>query len=172
MNVKQKEARAKRIHERTLQIRRQLWPDIVEGHTWNRKIDVGFVTIPRTMPLILQIVDHLSKGLPLSTTYFSLWSRSFDEGMVEIARPREFAFEAGFSGERQESTWTRRMRILKEVGFIRAAEGQYGEFSYVLILNPYHVIQRLNSEGKIPQSLYIAILARTDDIGSLSLSTT
>ncbi|MBX9810950.1 MAG: hypothetical protein K2Y16_04970 [Burkholderiales bacterium] len=169
MNVKQKVARAKRIRERTLEIRQQLWPNVNDAQIWNRLRDVGFITIPRTLPLILQIVDTLSKGLPLSSTYFALWCRSFDEGVIEITNPRLCAFEAGFSGERQESTWARRMRILRDFGFILVSGGPYGEFSYVLLLNPYSVIKQLNAKSKIPQQLYVALLSRADEIGSNSL---
>src|SRR2546426_9375277 len=108
MSDKQKQARAARIKERTLAIRNELWPNVHENHLWNRKKEFGWITIPRTLPLIGRILDQLSNGKPLSETYFSLWCRVFDEGVVEISKPRECAFEVGFTGERQESTWISR----------------------------------------------------------------
>lgn len=166
MNEKQRQARAGKIQERILQIRNELWPDIDENLIWNRKRGKGFTTIPRTMPLILRIQDYLSKGKPISSTYLSLWSRVFDEGVVEITNPRDCAFEAGFSGERQESTWAARMRSLRDEGFVLTAAAQYGEFSYVLLLDPYVVMRFLHANKKVPQDLYIAFMRRSHEIGA------
>jgi hypothetical protein len=167
MNVKQKQARAIRLRDRTLHVRETFWPAIKESQIWNRKRDHGFTTIPRTLPLIGRIMDQLSKGKPVFMTYLALWSRVFDEGIVEIAHPRELAYESGFAGERQESTWIARMRILVEQGFILAAESHFGEFGYVLILNPYFVARKLFKEGKIQQELYLALERRADEIGAV-----
>lgn len=167
LNVKQKQARASRIRERTLNVRNTFWPDIDETLIWNRKRDHGFTTIPRTLPLIGRIMDQMSKGKPVFMTYLALWSRVFDEGIVEIAHPRELAYESGFAGERQESTWIARMRILVEQGFIRAAESHFGEFGYVLLLNPYYVVRKLFEDGKIQRELYLAFERRADEIGAL-----
>lgn len=166
MNEKQQQARAGKIQERIRQIRNAIWPDIDDKLIWNRKRGKGFTTIPRTMPLILRLQDTLSKGKPLSSTYLSLWSRVFDEAVVEIANPRDCAFESGFSGERQQSTWAARMRSLRSEGFILTAEAQYGEFSYVLLLDPYAVVSSLNAKGKIPKDLYIAFIRRSHEIGA------
>src|SRR5262245_40253703 len=101
MNVKQKQARAARIRERTLNVRNTLWPNLKDNLVWHRKRDHGFTTIPRTLPLFGRVMDQLSTGKPVFMTYLALWSRVFDEGIVEISHPREMAYESGFSGERQ-----------------------------------------------------------------------
>ena len=58
-----------------------------------------------------------------------------------MSRPqKEYAFFAGFSGQRGEQTWKERMRQLVKLGFIRAEGGPHGELSYVLIVDPIKVI--------------------------------
>lgn len=167
MNLKQKQARASRIRERTLNLRKTLWPQIEDAKIWNRKRDHGFTTIPRTLPLFGRVMDHLSKGKPVYMTYLALWCRVFDEGVVEISHPREVAYEAGFTGERQESTWAGRMRILVNQGFILAERSHFGEFGYVLLLNPYHVVRQLHDKQRIQRDLFLAIERRADEIGAV-----
>ena len=58
-----------KIAEKQRQLRQKLWPDLDESKLWVRTQKSGFTTIPRTMPLILQIMDAMSKGKPVSTTY-------------------------------------------------------------------------------------------------------
>ena len=45
-----------------LTLRSQLWPDVSESLLWNRKKEAGFVTVPRTLPLIVEVTDP--EGLP------------------------------------------------------------------------------------------------------------
>jgi hypothetical protein len=49
----------KKIAQRQLELRGRLWPAITDGHIWRRLYHHGFTTIPRTMPLILSIMDDL-----------------------------------------------------------------------------------------------------------------
>jgi hypothetical protein len=128
----------------------------------------GYKAVPRTMPIVLSIMDDLSNGKPVSSTYFELWCRSYDECIVTLSNPREHAFSAGFSGERAESTWRGRMRILVDLGFIRIAEGPSGDMSYVLLLNPHNVIKALREQKKsgLVQAKYTALLARGGEVGA------
>lgn len=157
---------SKSIAERRRRLRASLWPDVKEEQLWLRKRNVGFTTIPRTMPLIGQMLDHLSgKGFPLLTTYLTLWCWVFDEAIVEIRGPREMAHEAGFSGPRAEATWRGRMRKLQELGFIRSKAGFAGEFQYVLLLNPLQRIKELYADRQ-GDTLYVALLGRLAQIGA------
>src|SRR5450830_128485 len=80
-----------------MQLRTKLWPQLDESLLWLRKEKVGFTTIPRALNLIGRIMDQLSgKGVPLFSTYFSLWCRVFDEAFVEIRNKKELSFESGF----------------------------------------------------------------------------
>lgn len=46
---------------RRLELRDQLWPD-ASSVVWNRKEEKGFCTIPRTLPLVMTLIDQLEKG--------------------------------------------------------------------------------------------------------------
>ena len=157
--------------ERRRQLRISLWPDLTENSLWLRTQRSGFTTIPRAMPLIGQILDQVSgKGFPLLSTYLTLWCWVFDEGIVEVRNPREFAYEAGFSGPRAEVTWRNRMKRLEELGFIRSKPGLGGDFQYVVILNPLHRIKEIYDDR--PKDLvYNALLGRLAQVGADDMDT-
>jgi hypothetical protein len=98
----------KAIVQKQLDQREALWPKS-EPRLWHRKVHDGFTTIPKTMPLVLQIMDEMSKGKPLSSTYLGLWCATWDNSFVNISRPQEMAHGAGFSGQRAEYTWSARI---------------------------------------------------------------
>jgi hypothetical protein len=170
INTKQQAKRAIRMQEKTLALRNQLWPSLDLDTLWDRKKKKGFTTIPRTLPLMHRIMDDLApKGKPVSSTYFTLWSRVFDECFLTISNPREAAFESGFSGQRSESTWSARMKILCELGFIEAKAGSLGTYNHILLINPYIIIKELHSKGKIQEESYIALFTRAQDVGARDL---
>lgn len=160
------------IAKRQLELRAQLWPELKVTDLWTRKESQGFTTIPRTMPLILAIMDALSKNRPVSTTYLDLWCRAFDECIVTLNKPVEMAFYAGFNGQRAQQTWKGRVELLVELGFIKVQPGPSGPLSYAVILNPYRVIKRhqdLKTAG-LPLDLYNALLQRATEIGATDLA--
>jgi hypothetical protein len=158
----------KRIAQRQLDLRARLWPSVSDGHLWRRKFHAGFTTIPRTMPLILSIMDDLADGQPVGMTYLELWGRAFDESFVTLSKPRELAFHSGFVGQRAERTWRSRMRILAELGFIDLQPGPSGPMSYAIIFNPYLVIRRLHDQHHpgIREDKYNALIERAGEIGA------
>jgi len=167
VNKKQTISRATKIQKKKQALRKQLWGDIAPDTIWNRKLNDGFTTIPRTMPVVFQIMDDLSeKSKPISSTYFSLWCRVFDESFVEIKNPAEMAFESGYSGQRAVSTWKARMKILSNLGFINAKEGAAGQYNYVLLLNPYMIIKKYHQEQKVQEGKYNALFARAQEVGA------
>src|SRR6516165_9303318 len=89
----------KRIAQRQIELRTRLWPTFTDGHVWHRKAHDGYTTIPRTMPLIISIMDDLANGQPVGMTYLELWGRAFDESFVTLSKPREMAFHSGFGTE-------------------------------------------------------------------------
>jgi hypothetical protein len=158
----------KRIRENVEKLRGQLWPDVSPEMVWHRRRSDGFVTIPRTMPLLMIMMDALSKGRPVSSTYLELWCRVHDEAMLIIAgKEYEYATASGFSGERAVSTWQSRLDILQQLGFNRLAAGPRGPRSYILVLNPYHVIRKHKS--KIEAFLWNTFLARVIEIRAMDL---
>lgn len=157
----------KKIAQRQMELRTKLFPHITEAHLWHRKTHHGFTTIPRTLPLIMSILDDIAE-MPVGATYLELWCRGFDESFVTLTKPREIAFHSGIGGQRQESTWRQRIKKLTELGFIEVAEGAAGAYSYALILNPYLVIRRLYEAGgsHIPADKYHALLERALEISA------
>lgn len=160
--------RVSNITKKQLALRQTVWPDIEEKQLWLRTERDGFTTIPRTMPIIMAIMDGLSKGKPVGSTYLELWCRAYDECFVTLNNPQELAFHSGFGGQRAVTTWRDRMRILQTLGFIDVQPGPSGELSYALVLNPYRVIKGLH-EKKTPgitAELYNALAARAISIGA------
>jgi len=158
----------KKIAQRQLELRARLWPTVTSGHLWERKLHDGYTTVPRTMALILSIMDDLANGQPVGITYLELWARAFDESCVTLSKPREMAFHSGFIGQRAERTWRSRMKILAELGFTDLQPGPSGPMSYALIYNPYLVIRRLHDQANpgIREDKYNALIERAGEIGA------
>lgn len=165
-----KATRSARMTQKRKKLRGRFWPDITEEDLWLRKKTKGFGTIPRALTIIMGIMNSLSKGKPLSSTYMTLWCYVFDEMMITISKPRLMALESGFTGQRAENTWRDRMKKLEELGFIKSAEGASGGFHYVLLLNPYLVVKSLkeNEDYDVPDNLYNTLLDRIDEIGEVA----
>lgn len=160
-------ATAKKIskaQEKAKALRDSVWPDLDEQMLWNRKSVSGFTTIPRTMPLVMNIIDALTKNKPAGSSYFVMWCRTFDHSLLVIDNPMTLAVEAGFSGERALSTWKDRMRSLVELGFIDAKEGPSGPYHYVLLFNPHKVVWGLRS--RIQESTFRQLQTRAIEIGA------
>ena len=157
-----------KIAQRQLKLREHLWPDLDKKRLWLRKERAGFTTVPRSMPLILSIIDSMSKGKPLSSTYLELWCRAHDECLITLTRQEELAFHSGFTGQRAISTWRDRLRTLVELGFIETKPGPSGELSYALLLNPYQVIKKHHGKkhSGITEATYNALQQRAIDIGA------
>ncbi len=155
------------IAKKGLAQREALWPG-QEPNLWNRKNNKGFATIPKTMPLILQIMDELSKGKPVSSTYLGLWCATGDNSMVNVARHQEMAHAAGFSGQRAEYTWQGRMHILQQLRFIDIKPGKAGAISHVLIWNPHYMIRwhHINKTPGMLEGTYNALLDRAIELGA------
>lgn len=82
------------ITQKQLAQRELLWPG-AEPWLWDRLANKGFATVPKTMPLILQIMDDLSNGKPLSSTYLGLWCETWDNSMVNASKHQDMAHAQG-----------------------------------------------------------------------------
>ncbi|WP_050977765.1 hypothetical protein [Herbaspirillum lusitanum] len=154
------------ISSKRLQIRTRLWPEVLDSALWLRKRNVGFTTIPRTLPIINKILDRLAgKGFPVSATYLALWCRVFDEGFVEVRNQRDLAHESGFGGPRAEATWKKRMSILADIGVIEAKPGVKGDYQYILMLNPLKVIGEIFEKDPDDYD-YQSLLDRMTQVGA------
>ena len=170
MNDIQKRKRKSKMDVMAEKLQKEFWSDIKDEDLWDSSSKVGYVPIPRTMSLIMNIIDDLSKNQPAGRAYFVLWCyRRPESSLVTIENPLVFAAETGFSGERALTTWKQRMKILQELGFIDVKEGSSGAFHYVLILNPHVVIQKL--KNNIQESRFRQIYSRALDIGAKDFET-
>lgn len=159
---------AAKIQKQKLKLRSSLWPNLDETRLWIRTQRKGFTTVPRGLPLVMKIMDELSVGKPPSSAYLDLWCRARDECFVTIVDERERAFYSGFSGQRAVSAWQGRMRVLQKLQFIDVKEGPSGPFNYVLIWNPYLVIEDLRKAqtAGLSDSSYNALRARIVEVGA------
>lgn len=161
--------RVSKIARQKLAMRAELWPGLDTDRLWDREKSDGWLSVPRAMPLILQIMDSLSKGKPVSSTYLDLWCRTYDDAFIIANKEREMAFLSGFTGERAVRTWASRMRILKDLGFIDIKEGPSGPISYVLLFNPYHVVHAHYENGHVNEAFFNSLKQRMIEIGANDL---
>lgn len=171
LNVKQQITRRSKAKENTLKMRALLWPDLDESKLWDRHSKDGFTTVPRTMPLLINLINDLSKTVnegkssPAGRAYLVLWCRVWDESMmVKIENEAVVAAEAGYTGERNVTTWREHMNVLKNLDFIDYKEGPAGPCQYVLIFNPYHVVKA--NKAKIQPLTYTTLYQRALEIGA------
>ncbi len=165
-NSKRLRTRAEKIEKQFEKVKKTYWPEVTDEDLWSRKSRDGFTTVPRGLPYIMRIMDDLSNGQPLSTTYLALWCRVFDHGVVTIQNNSELAYESGFAGQRAESTWAVRMKKLESLGFIKIGASNINPFHYVLILNPYLAVKRLHENKLIGAEVYLSLQLRADQIGA------
>lgn len=160
------EATGKRkLAEKRKKLLEGVWGERLETTPiWNRNKNDGFTTIPRPLPHIMHLMDRLAgKGKPVSSTYLALWCRIWDDGCLEIKDKEDLAYEAGFSGQRAIYSLAQRMRILQELGFIKLQRKGGNEFQYVMIVNPFWVI---NNMEEVDEDSYRAIELRMNEIGA------
>lgn len=170
--------RATKTKQTTLALRATLWPEVTDSLLWIRddRSRKGFTTIPRLMPLFMDVIADASKrvttgkSVPAGKSYLVLWCRVFDEGLVKIENEATAAFEAGYAGERNVSTWREHLRVLRELGFVDYKEGAAGPCQYVLLFNPYHATKKLFEKGWVQQVTYTALLQRAGEIGATDLT--
>lgn len=106
------------------------------------------------------------KGKPVSATYLDLWCRTFDNSFVIVSKPHEMAYFSGFTGERGHHTWVSRIRQLQELGFIEYKKGASGPVSYVLLWNPYRIIQQHIQDGSLREEAENALHERMIEVGA------
>jgi hypothetical protein len=58
--------------QQQLELRKNLWSEATDEWLWSRHTRDGFTRPPKGMPLILSLMDDLSKGQPISSTYLEL----------------------------------------------------------------------------------------------------
>jgi len=150
-----------------VKLRGELWPDVKESELWNRANFTGFTTIPRTISLILRIIDELDRK-NAARVYLDLWCRSFDDYVIEVRDEYEMAFASGYHGQRAVRTWRERLAVIENFGFVKTHRASHGAFRLVLLLDPHKVIERLHEEQKIEEEDWIALRSMLITIGELT----
>jgi hypothetical protein len=156
-------AEAKRIS-----LRNQVFPGAAV-ELWDRHQATGFTTIPRTLGLIMTLIEQLAdrrKGHDVSRTYFELWCRAFDDYFIEVTDVETFAFAAGFvSRGRNVRSWEERIATLTELGFVRVAPNGSKKRGYILLVDPHVVVKKLKDDGKVSAEWWGAYTKRAIEIG-------
>jgi hypothetical protein len=165
-NAKQSAKRRLTMAERAQQLMLVHFPDVPDAWKWSRKTHDGFSTVPRTLPIAMQIIDAQSKGQPAGHVLFCLWARMPDHPVITIENPSTFAAEAGFLGERAVDTWRRRMKTLRDLQFIITKPGASGEFHYVMLTNPNAAVEWMRQNSKVQDGLYGRFIERLPEIGA------
>jgi len=165
-NGNQAAAKRLKMAERAQNLLDIHFPNIHQLWVWNRKRNDGWITIPRILPIAMQAIDAQSKGAPAGHTLFCLWARCPDHVFITIEHPATFAAEAGFTGVRAVDTWRKRMKILRELGFLLAKPGPSGEFHYIFLMNPIASVERLHDMNLIQDGLYSRFIERIAENGS------
>jgi hypothetical protein len=158
---------ASAITKRQLAVRELHWPGRAPW-LWDRKVHKGFTTIPKTMPLILKIMDEITKGAPVSSTYLTLWCNTWDNSFVVLNKHGDMANASGFGGQRGEHTWATRMKKLQELEFIDIKAGKSGPMSNAIIWNPHYIL-RWHHHIKTPgltEASYNSLVETALDIGA------
>lgn len=166
VNAKQAMARRSGMAERAAALMKIHFPNFPEARLWQRSKTNGFATVPRTLPLTMEAVDHLSKGQPAGHTLFCLWARAPDGPLVVIENPATFAAEAGFTGVRAIDTWRRRMKVLRDHQFLIPKKGPSGDFHYILLLNPNVAVEYLRQKKQVQDDLYGRFRDRLAEVGA------
>ena len=159
------------ITKKQLALRELHWPG-ASPHLWHRTANKGFATIPKTMPMILKIMDEMTKGAPVSSTYLTLWCSTWDNSFVVLNKHGDMANAAGFGGQRGEHTWATRMKKLKELNFIDIKAGKSGPMSNAIIWNP-HLVLRWHHDQKTPgltEASYNSLIEWALDIGAKDMT--
>lgn len=142
----------KKAEDKRRELRDQLWPGAA-NLIWNRTTDDGWCTVPRTLPLIMTLINEVApkaKGDP-SRVYCELWSRVFDEGVIEMEDEADHAYAAGFVTTRGVRTWRERMDVLVDLGFIRVKPDGSRKYGYVLLVHPHDVVAALRKAKRVPE---------------------
>jgi len=147
--------------------RDSIWEDASEV-MWNRKNEAGFITIPRTLGMILTLIKVWGEKNDPSRVYFELWCRQRDDGYVEIDDPDELAQAAGFYRSRRVRSLREALDRLHDLGFIRIAGKGQRKYAFILILHPHDVIQEIvhREPNRIPPWWLELFNFRIQEIGT------
>lgn len=164
---------ASAIAKKSLAMRDYLWPNAAPS-LWHRTANKGFATIPKTFPFVLKIMDEMTKGAPVSSTFLALWCSTWDNSYVVITNPAELSQAAGFGGQRGIHTWGGRMKKLQELNFIDIKAGKSGPMNHVIIWNPHLVLRWHHDVARTPglvEASFTSLIERAAEVGAQDMLT-
>ena len=138
---------------RRTRLRKELWPDVTDDMIWSRETFKGFTSIPRTMPIIMTIIDTLSKTSS-GNVYFGIWCKAFDDFVVEVRDEYDMAFSCGYTGARAVRSWRERISVLESNGFVKSSKSPVGSYRYILVLDPHKAVNRLFGHSAISKEYF------------------
>lgn len=151
--------------DRRRELRDSLWPGMGR-RIWDRRKEDGYTTIPRTLPLIMTLINLLVKNVDAARVYLELWSRVSDEGFIEMVDEEEHAFAAGYITKRNQRTFDERMQVLVDLGFIEVKPKGRWKYGYALLLHPHDVVESLKETHEVPDEWWTLYLHRLQQIGA------
>ncbi len=138
-----------RSGRRRQEMREHLWPK-GEAEMWRGVTkEKGWFAAPRYLPAVLALLDdkELRGDQDLSRVYIDLWTRTYDEGLVQVTSDKEHALACGFPN--RVRSWRDRLRKLDELGFVKVFAVGASDFAYVGMVHPYIAVQRLHRAGRL-----------------------
>jgi hypothetical protein len=152
-----------KIQNRRIERREELWPGLAT-QLWDRTVETGFATIPRTLPLIGTLIKHLSEAKDPRAVYFDLWTRQFDDGFVEVRDEEDMARAAGYGRTR---TWREAIDALEQLGFVKVQPKGSRRHGYIFLPHPHDVVEALHEQGRVPDWWWSLFLDRVTEIGAV-----
>lgn len=156
--------RTKQKHQAEIkreQLRDQLFPGSA-NEIYDRKIHDGYSSVPRTIGLMLTLIEQLAdKGMNVSRVYSELWFRTHDCKLIEVRDEADIAYASGLSVRR----WRERVDVLQKLGFIKVAPNGTKKYGYVFLPNPNDVVMAMKKKNQIPDEWWGAYIKRCTEIG-------
>jgi hypothetical protein len=157
-----------KLDTRRRRLREEKWKGAA-SFVWDRADERGFVTIPRTLPLLASLIKHLSAKNDASRVYLDLWGRVYDQGVVEVHDEKQFAMSAGYpDNSRNVRSWQERMAELEKLGFILTEPSAARKYGFVLVLHPHAVVELMHRQdaSRIPDWWWRLYRERISEIGA------
>lgn len=153
-------------------LRNSMFPDAAT-RMWTHKPFGAFVTIPKTMPFIVRILDEITKGAPVGTVYSTLWTFTWtNDAFIKMGgREKLIAYACRFTGTRGLRTLNDRLVRLRDLGMIETESGEAGEISHIYLPNPHFALLKLleNPAVTIPKESLNAFKVRGTNQGAKDL---
>lgn len=148
------------------ELRAQQFPNENPLELWTGKDEKGFFSAPRSLPLVVRLINQLAdKSIDPTTVYLDLVARHMGAGIVEMVAEEDHAFSAGYGGNRAARTWRDRMEVLEGLGFIKVRRRGPRRYGYVLLVHPSLAVKRLRDQGRVPDEWWEVYISRQMEVG-------